>query len=142
MSLKNWQLSGWLVAHSTSPQEIADLDLQDSAVSELSADWRLNIAYNAALQAATAALAACGYRAVREAHHLRVIQSLLYTIGLEGKMVTQCDAFRKKRNIGGYERAGMVSDHEADEMIRLAKDIRQKVENWLHKRYPELLSGD
>lgn len=148
MSLKDWQLNGWLVAHTTSPQEIADLftvadrDLQDSALSGLSSDWRLNIAYNAALQVATAALAACGYRAVREAHHFRVIQSLVYTIGLEGKTVTQFDAFRKKRNVGGYERAGMVSDHEANEMIRLAEDIRQKVESWLQEKYPDLLSGD
>jgi hypothetical protein len=146
MSLKNWQLNGWIVAHMTSPQEIADLlavadrDLQDCTAPGLSADWRLNIAYNAALQLATAALAACGYRAVREAHHFRVIQSLIYTIDLPAQVVTQFDAFRKKRNIGGYERAGMVSDHEANEMLSLAKDIRKKVENWLRNNYPELLT--
>jgi hypothetical protein len=50
-------------------------------VPHLSPDWRLNIAYNAALQAATAALAAAGYRASREAHHCRAIQSLAFTIG-------------------------------------------------------------
>ena len=147
MSLKDWQLNGWLIAHKTSPQEIADLlavadrDLNDCKASGLSADWRLNIAYNAALQAATAALAACGYRAVREAHHFRVIQSLVYTIDLSSTVVTQFDAFRKKRNIGGYERAGMTSDQEADEMFSLAKNIREKVENWLHKNYPELIAG-
>ena len=147
MSLKDWQLNGWLIAHKTSPQEIADLlavadrDLNDCKASGLSADWRLNIAYNAALQAATAALAACGYRAVREAHHYHVIQSLVYTIDLSPSVVTQFDAFRKKRNIGGYERAGMTSDQEADEMFSLAKNIREKVENWLHRNYPELLAG-
>lgn len=147
MSLKDWQLNGWLIAHKTSPQEIADLlavadrDLNDCKASGLSADWRLNIAYNAALQAATAALAACGYRAVREAHHYRVSQSLVYTIDLSPSVVTQFDAFRKKRNIGGYERAGMTSDQEADEMFSLAKNIREKVENWLHRNYPELLAG-
>jgi len=145
MNLKNWQLNGWLTAHITSPQEIDDLlavadrDLQDCTASGLSADWRLNIAYNAALQAATAALAACGYRAVREAHHFPVIQSLVYTIDLPATVVTQFDVFRKKRNVGGYERAGMISDHEADAMLSLAKDIRKKVEDWLRKNYPELL---
>lgn len=148
MNLKNWQLNGWLTAHETSPQEIADLlavadrDLQDCRVSGLSADWRLNIAYNAALQSAAAALAASGYRAVREAHHFRVIQSLVYTIDLPAAVVTQFDVFRKKRNIGGYERAGMVSDYEADEMLSLAKNIRKKVEDWLNKKYPELLVED
>ena len=63
MSLKDWLKNGWLVEHKTSPQEITDLlgvmdrDLADCETPGLSPDWRLNIAYNAALQAATAALA-------------------------------------------------------------------------------------
>lgn len=68
MSLDEWLQNGWLAAHQTSPAEIHDLlavarrDLADAAVPGLSADWRLAIAYNAVLQAATAALAAAGYR--------------------------------------------------------------------------------
>ena len=79
MSLENWLGSGWLVPHATSTQEISDLlavtdrDLKDCQTPGLSSDRRLNIAYNAAIQSATAALAACGYRAAREAHHFRVI---------------------------------------------------------------------
>ena len=74
MSLREWAKNGWLAAHDSSQEEIADLralierDLADCLTTGLSADWRLNIAYNAALQAATAALAAAGYRAAREAH--------------------------------------------------------------------------
>ena len=123
MSLEDWSKNGWLVEHKTSPAEISDLlaiadrDLTDCRAQGLSAEWKLNIAYNAALQAATAALAACGYRAPREAHHYRVIQSLALTIGAESSLVRKFDAFRKKRNIGGYERVGMVSDQEATEMI-------------------------
>jgi len=82
----------------------------------LSEDWQLAIAYNAALQCATAALAACGYRSSREAHHYRVIQSLALTIGADAKLVSRLDAFRKKRNIGDYERSGLVSEKEAEEL--------------------------
>ena len=57
-------------------------------------------------------------------------------------MFAQFDAFRKKRNIGGYERAGLVSDHDADEMLGLAKDIRQEVVRCLQEKYPDLLSVD
>ena len=63
MSLQDWERNGWLTAHRTSREEIhalldvVDRDLADSAAEGLSADWRMNIAYNAALQAATAALA-------------------------------------------------------------------------------------
>jgi hypothetical protein len=146
MSLKNWLANGWLVEHKTSPQEItgllevADRDLKDCQSPGLSSDWQLNIAYNAALQAAAAALAAAGYRASREAHHYRVIQSLAHTIKAELNLVNQFDQFRKKRNISGYELSGTISQQEANEMKSLAKTIREDVENWLRKNHPKLIS--
>lgn len=145
MSLADWQKYGWLTAHETSPEEIADLlavvarDLDDSATEQLSADWRLNIAYNAALQAATDALAASGYRASRDQHHYRIIQSLRETIGAEKQTVRTLDVFRKKRNLGGYERVGTASDADAAEMRRLAVKVRDDVVAWLEKTRPELL---
>ena len=145
MTLQRWLLNEWLTPHKTSRQEISDLfavadrDLSDCQSPGLSPDWKLNIAYNAALQTATAALAAAGYRAVREAHHYRIIQSLAYTIGAPAGLVAQVDQFRKKRNSGEYERAGMTSDQEAKEMFLLATKIRSDVEVWLRKAHPELL---
>jgi hypothetical protein len=71
MSLPNWLQNEWVVAHKSSKEEIAGLvrlverELQISKIAGLSNDWRLGIAYNAALQAATAALAAAGYRLPR-----------------------------------------------------------------------------
>ncbi len=134
-----------MTEHKPSRQEIRDLlavadrDLSDSSTPGLSADWRLNIAYNAALQAATAALAAAGFRATRDSHHYRVIQSLVYTIGAGSAVVSQLDRFRKKRNIAGYEKAGLASDQEAREMSDLAREARAKVEKWIGQKYPELL---
>lgn len=106
----------------------------------LSEDWKLNIAYNAALQAATAALAAAGYRAAREQHHYRTIQSLALTIGWPAGKIDRFDRFRKKRNIGGYEIAGIVSEPEALEMHALAAGLRDDVLGWLRKHHPRLLS--
>lgn len=103
MSLQDWLKSRWLIKHQTSRQEILDLlsmadrDLAQCRTPNLSPDWQLNIAYNVALQAATAALAAAGYRAAREAHHYRVIQSLAYTIKVDASLIAQLDKFRKKR---------------------------------------------
>ena len=146
MSLQDWLKSRWLIEHQTSHQEIADLlgmadrDLVQCRTPNLSSDWQLNIiAYNAALQAATAALAAAGYRAAREAHHYRVIQSLAYTIKADGSLIAQLDKFRKKRNIGSYERAGAVSEQEAKEMVALAKSLKDEVIAWLKKNHPEFL---
>ena len=145
MSLQDWLNNGWIIKHKTSPQEIADLlaladrDLTDCQASGLSTDWQMNIAYNAALQASTAALAACGYRAARVSHHYRVIQSLAHTVGADAKLIAQFDQFRKKRNIGGYERAGLVSEQEAHEMLELAEKVRADVEKWIRGNHPELL---
>ena len=100
--------NGWLVEHHPTPQKIADLlggadrDLRDCNARGLSADWRLNIAYNAALQAAVAALAASGYRAGHEAHHYRVIEALAYSIEPGGDMLETFQRLRKKRNVGEY----------------------------------------
>ena len=125
MSLENWLQNSWLVQHVTSVQEIANLlaladrDLAACQVKDLPADWRFTIAYNAALQAATAALAAAGYRASRDNQHHR--------------------GFRKKRNVSSYDLAGAVSDAEAAEMFTLAKELREEVENWIRATRPELL---
>ena len=146
MSLQNWEKNSWLVKRKPTAGEIAQLlgladrDLKDSQAEGLTADWKLNIAYNSALQTATAALLACGYRASREMHHYRVIGSLAYTIGAGTDLIHKLDKFRKKRNISDYEIAGTVSEGEAKEMFRLAKELRKEVEGWLGKAHPELLA--
>lgn len=144
-TLEDWLSNGWLVKHKTSGDEItelfevADRDLADCRSQGLSPHWRLAIAYNAALQLAAAVLAASGYRPARDAHHYRVIQSLRHTIRLDPSVVAQFDAFRKKRNAGGYERAWMVSDQEADEMIALARGLRKTIEEWFLTNFPDLM---
>ena len=146
MSLKNWRDNGWLADHKTSTQEIADLltvserDLKDSSAPGISPDWQLAIAYNAALQTATAALFASGYRAGREAHHYRIIQSLAHTIQAKPDLINQLDKFRKKRNIGGYEAAGRISQQEADEMKKLAENVCEQIVQWLHQNHANLMS--
>jgi hypothetical protein len=145
MSLDDWARNGWLQKHQTSPNEIRDLlavvdrDLADSAAEGLSADWRMTIAYNAALQAASAALAAAGYRASRDKHHYRVIQSMRETIGADAAVVNVFDVFRKKRNASSYDRAGTVSDADAKAMRNLAEGLHGDVVVWLRHQHPDLL---
>jgi hypothetical protein len=120
---------------------VVDRDLADSAAEGLSADWRMNIAYNAALQAASAALAAAGYRATRDQHHYRVIQSLGETLATDDATVNMFDMFRKKRNTAGYDRAGLVSDADATAMRVLAQRLKADLLRWLKKNHPELLKS-
>ena len=44
-------------------------------------------------------------------------------------------------DVGVYERAGVVSDHEADQIIKLAETIRDQVTWRLKKNHPELIGG-
>jgi hypothetical protein len=145
VDLRDWLKNGWLTEHQTSRQEIADLlgvidrDTAQCQIPGLGPDWQLNIAYNAALQVATAALAAAGYLASREAQHYRVIQSLADTMGVDTRRIAQLQSYRKKRNISDYERAGGVSQQEAREMIALASELRTDLTAWLAANHPELL---
>ena len=144
MSLRDWLANRWLVAHETSAEEIADLfavvdrDLGDAAIPRLSADWRLGIAYNAALQLAHAALAAEGYRPAKERAHERAILSLRYTVGVPAKTVDLLDAVRRKRNRMTYEQAGTTSAAEAEELYQATTELRHDVVRWLRKHHRAL----
>ena len=145
VNLRDWLENRWLNEHISSPEEIADFfeaverDLNDCRTEGISPDWRLTIAYTAALRAATAALAATGYRATREQHHYRVIQSLKFTIGANDDLIDELDQFRKKRNITRYEGIGAVSNYEAERMIELAGHLRDSVLEWIRKTHPDLM---
>jgi hypothetical protein len=138
VSFADWVKNDWLVAHKNSKQEIANLlgivvrDLKDSQAKDVSDDWRFAIAYNAAL-------AAAGFRASRDNHHYRVIQSLELTVGKDGKFIRAFDAFRKKRNISNYDIGGGISHREVEEMIGIAKTLQQDVEHWIRANHATLL---
>ena len=141
MSLADWLANRWIVTHEPSVAEIADLwavvdrDLEDAALARLSADWRLGIAYNAALQLATLALVAEVYRPGRERAHERAILSLRETAGISAKTVDLLDAVRRKRNQNSYEHAGATSVAEARELHELVKTLRGEVLRWLRKTH-------
>jgi len=104
MSLDDWLRNRWLTEHASSRQEVAELlaliarDLSDSRAEGISLDWSFCMAYNAAFQAATLALHVAGYRAGRESHHERTIESLQHTLGLSEDEVQVLQRFRRKRN--------------------------------------------
>ena len=148
MPLKDWLANRWIVEHSPTQQEIADLfavvdrDLTDAAIPRLSEDWRLGITYNAALQLATIALAAEGFRAGRERHHERTILSLRETVGIKGATVDLLDVTRRKRNQANYETAGTTSASEADELFTVVQGLRSDVVNWLRRTHASLCPPD
>jgi hypothetical protein len=145
VSLADWLASRWIVAHTPSREEIADLlavvdrDLTDAAVPRLSADWRLGISYNAALQLATLALAAEGYRPGRERAHERAILSLRETARIASATVDIVDMVRRKRNQLTYEHAGTTADAEAQEFYTTVPSLRTDVLRWLKRNHGALV---
>jgi hypothetical protein len=148
MSFSLWSEKGWIKEHKPTPREIsdflavADRSLNDCQVAGLSSDGKLDIAHNAALQSSAAALAASGYRASREAYHYYIIQSLSFTLQLDKSVIHRLDKLRRKRNISDYERTGLVSEQEAQEMVELAIQLRQQVQVWIRNNHPELMNID
>jgi hypothetical protein len=145
MSLDLYLSNGWIRRHETSSEEIANLlaiagrDIAQCQIPGLGAEWRFDIAYNAALQLAVAALAASGYRTERQNKHQRSIECLAFTVGLDPKEVNFLDQCRRKRHVAFYDQVGAISDQEANEMIALSKRLRRIVEDWLRRQHPNLL---
>jgi hypothetical protein len=145
VSFADWVKNGWPVAHKSSKQEIANLlgivarDLKDSQAKDVSDDWRFAIAYNAALQAATAALAAAGYRASRENHHYRVIQSLELTLGERCEVHPRLRCVPEKEEREQLRHGGGISHREVEEMIGIAQSLQQDVEQWIRTNHSSLL---
>lgn len=149
MSLNEWYKNGWLRPHQSSASQtmellaVADRDLQDCLSEGLSEDWQFGIAYNAALQLARVALHAAGYDTQKgDSHHFRAIDSLRFTVGLDGDTIDQFQTFRKKRSTGVYESIGRISQTDAGQMLDLARTLRQRVECFLTEQHPELLEED
>ena len=145
MSLQKWVEFGWIRSHQSSRKEIAgllsivDRDLKDAHEQAISPDWRLGIAYNAALKLCTILLHASGYRAERALQHKRTIDALPLILGESRKDdAAYLDACRIKRNQVEYDTAGAATDADSNELLAFAKTLREDVLQWLKTKHPEL----
>jgi hypothetical protein len=147
MSLEEWLEDGFLKKAESNPEEIGYLletianDFKDSMNTKLSIDWQFKIAYNSILNCGIVALAAEGYRPSNDSHHYWTIQSLALTLKVDRDIVDLLDDFRKKRNRSSYERTGIITKREADEIIELSRKIQSILLEWLKKNHSDLISG-
>ena len=146
MRLKKLLAEGQFRKHKTSAREIAELlaiverDLRDAGQPDLSCDRRFTTAYNAALQLATIALHAAGYRTVGGGHHWATLHVLPEIMGSKAqKRRDYLDACRTKRNVADYDRAGEISETELTEILDETRKFRADLLEWLRTRHPNLL---
>ncbi|MEW6026211.1 MAG: hypothetical protein AB1599_02805 [Planctomycetota bacterium] len=145
MTLKELLNDDKLRAHKTSAQELADIlkvterDLADAAIPVLSTDRRFTIAYNAILQLSTMVLYAKGYKTHGAGHHFTTFETLKLILPPEyNELINYFDSCRGKRNISDYDRAGVVSKQESDEILTEAIAFKKNILNWLRTNYPRL----
>lgn len=131
--------------HRTSKQELDDLrnvverDLQDAAVSALSADRRFATAYNAVLQLGKMVIACAGYRVVGSGHHLTTFEAIEIAMGSSvSPFAAYFDTCRRKRNQVDYDRVNAATETEAEELLQKAEEFRELVEKWILKHHPRL----
>jgi hypothetical protein len=142
VSLTLYSRNRWIRSHRPSRDEvgrllaIADRDIEQSQTPGLGPEWRFDIAYNAALQLATAALAAAGYQAER----LRTLESLAFVADIDEDTVAFLDRCRRKRHSAVYDQVGAISDHEAAEMLAAAIRLRRQIQLWLQDTHPDLIA--
>src|SRR3989338_6698934 len=149
MRLKKLLAEGQLRKHKTSPREIKELlavverDLKDANQPGLSLDRRFATAYNAALQLATVALHAAGYRTIGHGHHWATLHVLPEIMGSKAQNRRDyLDACRTKRNVADYDRAGEIWEIEVTEILDEVRNFRSDLLEWLRTHHPHLLSHE
>ncbi len=147
MSLEQWYRNGWLqrseptIAETQQLFRVVDRSLSDAQAQGLSADGRFQHAYDAALQLCMIPLHAAGFRVRKgEGHHKRGIESLRYTLGdARSGTADHIERCSRQRGQAMYERVGVVSEEDADELLTTAKQLRTDVVAWLKANHPTLV---
>jgi hypothetical protein len=131
--------------HATSRQEIENLrelinrDLKDAGIEGLSNDRRFATAYNAVLQLSKMAIACAGYRvAVGVGHHQKTFEAVKIAIGTTSieALADYFETCRRKRNNIDYDAAEIVTETEADEILKKAREFQILIEDWIAKHHP------
>lgn len=118
---------------------MVERDLADARVECLSADRRFATAYNAALQLATVALRAEGYRTSGTAHHHTTILALPFILGFGvAETADYLDACRSKRNTVDYDGIGIATERDVADLVLETEELRETVLRWLEQAHPEL----
>lgn len=145
MSWRDLVADGRVVTHVTSRREIEDLraivarNLADASTKAISADNRFGLAYEAALILAKMAIAAAGYRVKGASAHQTTFEALEFAMGPPVRAFAgYIDRCRRQRNTLSYDAAGIVSDADAEDLLKQARIFNTTVESWLKRNYPPL----
>ena len=144
VSWKTLLASRTVQPHKTSKKEIESLrqlvarDLTDAAIEELSADRCFATAYNAVLQLSKMAIACAGYRVtLSTGHHQKSFDVVKVAMGKPVEpLADYFETCRRKRNHIDYDASEVVTETEAEELLKKAEEFQQMIEEWITKHHP------
>lgn len=114
-------------------------NLRDAHLSGLSAKGRYEFAYNAARLIATIAIRASGFRVIaRNGHHYFTFQALQEADPAFEKVAVFFDAARDARNNFSYDSPIVISDTDADDLLKIAETFQEELEAWIGVKHPAL----
>jgi len=108
-----------------------DLALAENILGE-SLDWSYSIAYNAVLQASRAYMFYLGYRPASSEAHKATFEFMQLAVDQPFKRtVSYFDRVRKKRHRIIYNEVGLVTEKEAKELLKKAREFISYIERKL-----------
>ncbi len=113
-------------------------DAAAAAEAGLSADTRFTLAYDAARTLALIIVRASGRRPKGVGAHAGTFAALALADPAFTAMSDYFDSCREKRNTSEYDYAGGVTDTEADELLKTAKQFAKDAEAWVAANHPHL----
>jgi hypothetical protein len=118
---------------------MAAVNLHDSHVTGISAQGRYEFAYNAARLIATVVVRACGYRVTaKSGHHYFTFQSLQASDRSFVRVAIHFDDARDKRNDLSYDSPVLISDTEANDLVKTVEQFQREAETWIQTKFPKL----
>lgn len=114
---------------------MAERNLADASIEQLSNDNRFGLAYDAIRTAAVAVVAAEGYRAASVPSQHQAVFVFLEEAA-SGRWASDVDYFqaaRRKRNQASYDVLGIVTDTEVSELLDAACAFVASVTEWLYE---------
>ena len=139
MSIEGLVRSGSIHPFKATPEEVdktfgiaeRDLALAENILGE-TLDWSYSIAYNAVLQACRAYMFHLGYRPASVESHKNTFEFMRFAVDEPFKRtVSYFDRVRKKRHRTVYDEVGLVSEKEAQELLKRAGEFLSYVESKL-----------
>jgi hypothetical protein len=120
-------------------RRIVTRSLNDVTAKGLSTDARFIMSYDAVRTLSAMIVRAAGYRPRTVGGHYNTFVALEAADPAFTKLSAYFDSCRFKRNLSEYTDAGIVTETEAEELLKAARQFAIDAEAWIKANHPSLV---